>query len=228
MFIVLIVKNVYSCHMEPTKFGKSFFESTRGRVVILLRRGVGTVDELARALELTDNAVRLHLNTLERDGLVERRGSRPGARKPHFAYALTHEAEMLFPKAYSTLFNQLISVLKERLSSDELLSVLSEVGSSLSPQASAELHTGSIEERAKQALATLEALGGAPELSANDGKVVVRSLNSCPFSESTSQHPEVCHLAEVLLTEVTGLQIFERCQKGPRPRCEFEVTAKEA
>ena len=210
--------------METTKFGKNFLESTRGRVVLLLRRGVGTVDELARALELTDNAVRLHLSTLERDGLVERRGSRPGARKPHFAYALTQEAETLFPKAYSTLFNQLISVLKQRLTSEELISVLRDVGSSLSPQMSARDQSETVEESALSAVATLEALGGAPELSTADDKVLVRSLNSCPFSEATSQHSEVCHLAEVLLSEVTGLQVFEHCQKGARPQCQFEVT----
>ena len=35
-----------------------FFASTRGRIVALLRRESRTVDELAQALDLTDNAVR--------------------------------------------------------------------------------------------------------------------------------------------------------------------------
>ena len=61
--------------MKGTKFGQNFFESTRGQVIGLLRRGVGTVEELSTKLELTDNAVRAHLATLERDGLVERRGT---------------------------------------------------------------------------------------------------------------------------------------------------------
>ena len=47
-----------------------FFASTRGRVTTLLRQGDRTVEELAQALGLTDNAVRAHLVTLERDGLV--------------------------------------------------------------------------------------------------------------------------------------------------------------
>jgi predicted ArsR family transcriptional regulator len=48
-----------------------FFDSTRGQIVMMLRGATRTVDELAKELELTDNAVRAHLTTLERDGLVK-------------------------------------------------------------------------------------------------------------------------------------------------------------
>src|SRR3954447_11095439 len=86
--------------MKHTKLDRRFLESTRGRVVSLLRGEPRTVEELASLLELTDNAVRAHLTTLERDGIVRQSGVRRGLRKPHFTYALTPEAERLFPKAY--------------------------------------------------------------------------------------------------------------------------------
>ena len=75
-----------------------FFASTRGQVVALLRRGNRTVEELAQALGLTDNAVRAHLATLERDGLVRQAGLRGGPSKPAYAYALTPAAGRLFPR----------------------------------------------------------------------------------------------------------------------------------
>jgi predicted ArsR family transcriptional regulator len=62
---------------------RRFFSSTRGRIVALLRAATRTVDELADALGLTDNAVRAHLVTLERDGLVEPSGQpRPSSSSP--------------------------------------------------------------------------------------------------------------------------------------------------
>lgn len=94
--------------METTKFDRRFFESTRGRIVTLLRGSDRTVEELSVELELTDNAVRAHLLTLERDGLVQQSGLRRGPRKPHFIYALTPEADSLFPKAYDALLNRRI------------------------------------------------------------------------------------------------------------------------
>src|SRR5215212_6634186 len=110
------------------KLDKRFFESTRGRIVTILRGSACTVEELAGRLHLTDNAVRAHLATLERDGLVRQSGLRRGPRKPHFTYALTAAADRLFPKAYDALLNQLILVLKSRLSPGEIEEVLREVG----------------------------------------------------------------------------------------------------
>src|SRR5215467_7168139 len=101
--------------MKAAKLNKRFFDSTRGQIVNLLRGSRGTVNELADKLGLTDNAVRAHLLTLERDGLIRQSGLQKGSRKPHFAYELTPEAEHLFPKAYDTLLNQFITVLKQRL-----------------------------------------------------------------------------------------------------------------
>src|ERR1041385_5375211 len=85
--------------MEGITFDKRFFDSTRGQIVTLLRSAPCTVEELAGKLNLTDNAVRAHLATLERDGLVRQSGLRRGPRKPHFTYVLTDEADKLFPKA---------------------------------------------------------------------------------------------------------------------------------
>ena len=64
--------------MQTPRADQRFFSTTRGRVVQLLRRASRTVEELARALELTDNAVRAHLATLERDGLCGRAGCGAG------------------------------------------------------------------------------------------------------------------------------------------------------
>ena len=67
-----------------------FFASTRGQVVTLLRRSARTVEDLARALGLTDNGVRAHLAALERDGIVRQRGAvRRGSGKSAYVYGLT-------------------------------------------------------------------------------------------------------------------------------------------
>src|SRR3712207_9195305 len=112
--------------MGTTKLDERFFDSTRGRIVSLMRDGSSTVNELASQLGLTDNAVRAHLLSLERDGLIRQSGVQRGPRKPHFAYELTAEAERLFPKAYHALLNQLITTLKGRLPSAALEDVLRE------------------------------------------------------------------------------------------------------
>ena len=63
--------------MKPQRWRERTLDSTRGRIFALLRVQSCTVNELAAALKLTDNAVRAHLISLERDGLIQREGSRP-------------------------------------------------------------------------------------------------------------------------------------------------------
>lgn len=203
------------------KLDERFFESTRGQIVTLLRGSPCTVDELATKLELTDNAVRAHLSTLERDGLVRQSGIRRGARKPHFTYALTDEADRLFPKAYDALLNQLITVLKTRLSPPEIEAVLREVGRAIAADTpvgqDATLHS-----RVQKALAVLEAIGGSAEIEEHDGKIVIRG-NGCPLAAAVGVHPEVCRLAETLVGEIVQAPVVEKCDRDSRPQCRFEI-----
>ncbi len=172
--------------------------------------------------------MRAHLATLERDGLVKRGGERRGFRKPHFAYVLTPEAEHLFPKVYSTLFNQLLAVLKQRLTPQELESVLQEVAASL-VAGNTPAEDESVKSRVQRALATFESLGGAPNLNNEGDNISINSVSSCPFDATVSAHPEVCRLAEAFLSEVTGLEVREYCRKGELPQCAFQIiTSKQS
>ena len=208
--------------MERTKLDKRFFESTRGRIVSLIRGSTKTVNELAAELGLTDNAVRAHLLSLERDGLIKQSGIQRGSRKPHFAYELTDEAEQLFPKAYDTLLNQLIDVLKGRLTPRELEKVLGEVGRSLARAQAPSVENGDMDHRLQNALKALEAIGGAPRIEKSAGKCLIRS-EGCPLAAAVTEHPEVCRLAETLLSEIIGTEVQERCDREGSPRCRFEI-----
>ncbi|HKU72929.1 MAG TPA: ArsR family transcriptional regulator [Pyrinomonadaceae bacterium] len=212
--------------METITFDKRFFESTRGQIVTILRSAPGTVDELAEKLHLTDNAVRAHLSTLERDGLVRQSGLRRGPRKPHFTYVLSDEADKLFPKAYDALLNQLIAVLKTRLSPPEIESALREVGRAMAANAPAG-QSAKLETRVQSALKVLEAIGGAAEIVKDEDKLTIQS-NSCPLAAAVTVHPEVCRLAESLVAEIVKAPVEERCGRSGRPKCRFEISHKEA
>jgi len=203
---------------------KRFFESTRGQIVTILRGSPCTVDELAEKLNLTDNAVRAHLATLERDGVVRQTGLRRGPRKPHFTYALTEEADKLFPKAYDALLNQLIAVLKTRLQPDEIEDVLREVGRAVAADA-APGKEGNLEGRVQTALKVLEAIGGAAEAEKEGDKIVIRS-GGCPLAAAVNVHPEVCRLAETLVSEIVKAPVVEQCVRDGRPKCRFEIDAR--
>src|SRR5215207_7975562 len=111
-----------------SRLSKHFWTTTQGRMVLLLRRGSHTVNELAEALTLTDNAVRAQLTALERDGLVRPSGKRPGVRKPTVTYDLTPEAAQFFPKAHGAVLHHLLDVLKERTAPKKVEEIVRTIG----------------------------------------------------------------------------------------------------
>jgi predicted ArsR family transcriptional regulator len=208
-----------------TNWDVRFFQSTRGRIVTLLRRSKSTVEDLARALDLTDNGVRAHLGVLERDGIVRQRGSlrrSSGGGKPAYVYELTQEGEELFPKAYEPTLRRLLDVLSERLGPEESEALLRSVGRRLAEEHSTQAD-GALA-RLETAVEVLNELGGLAELEERDGALVIRGY-SCPLGGVTPEHPEVCRMAEALVAEVAGVSVQEHCERGERPRCCFEVAS---
>jgi predicted ArsR family transcriptional regulator len=208
-----------------TRWDRKFFGSTRGRVVTLLRRAGFTVDELARELGLTNNGVRAHLAILERDGIVRQSGvvrRESGGGKPAYVYELTPEAEDLFPKAYEPALSRLLDALSDQLGPEESEALLRSVGRRLAEEHST--RADGAHARLESAVEVLNELGGLAELEEHDGGFVIRGY-SCPLAGVTPDHPEVCRMAETLIAELAGVPVHERCDRGERPRCCFEIAS---
>jgi predicted ArsR family transcriptional regulator len=208
--------------MKITGWRMRLMESTRGRILDLLRTKEQTVNELAAALDLTDNAVRAHLSSLERDGLAHQAGSQPGFRKPHATYALTPEAEQIFPKSYGVLLDLLLIVISKQLSPKELRAAMRAVGKRVADNHLLEVKGKSRNGRIEAALRILKDLGGSATFEQIDDKHFIRG-NGCPLAAATSRHPEACLIAETLLSEIIGAPVKECCIHGSTPSCRFEI-----
>lgn len=197
--------------------------STRGRVVTLLRRSECTVRELAAELSLSDNAVRLHLAALERDGLVEASGRRQEwTGKPAVLYRTTAGAEALYPKAYARILSALLQELAHAHGADDADALLRRAGRRLGlDAASSEVD---LRDRVHHAAAVLQAFGGLVEVEEHADGFRLQGY-SCPLAALLPEHPEACGLAEALVGGVVGADVLECCDRGERPRCAFRVRA---
>jgi len=208
--------------MKHIGWRERLFKSTRGKILNLLRTRDRTVNELAEELRLTDNAVRAHLASLERDRLVAQSGMKPGVRKPHTTYALGPEAEQLFPKAYGRLASLLMAIFSRQVKPRNLRAGMRAAGREVAQEHLRELQGKTRQQRIDAALGILKELGGAASFHEKDGKHFIYG-NGCPIAAATANHPEACLLAESLLTEIIGSPVKEHCVRGPTPCCRFEV-----
>ena len=207
--------------MPGVQWNQRFFGSTRGRIIMLLRRDRRTVDELAQRLNLTDNAVRAHLATLERDGFVRQSGERRGSGKPAFVYELSPEAEQLFPKAYGPVLRELLGVLSDEMLAGEVEALMRRTGQRLAMQQ--HFPEGDLQSRLKMAVNILNELGGLAELEEENGTYIIQGY-SCPLAAVVPGHPEVCRLAGTLISELAGQPVKECCVGNEPARCRFSVS----
>jgi predicted ArsR family transcriptional regulator len=195
--------------MSIERRGQRHFASSTERVVTLPRRASRTVSELAAARELSDNAVRAQLATLERDGLVRQEREWRGGGTPSLDYGLTPDAEALFPKAHGAVLRSVVAVVDGRLGPEETEAILREAGSRLATPPPAD---ASPEDRTRLAVAVIDELGGLAELEDRGDHVLLRGF-ACPLADVVAGAPDACRIAQALLSEATGLQLRERCDR---------------
>ena len=137
---------------------------TQARLLGLLRRSRQTITTLAEALGLTDNAVRMHIAALHRDGIVEQVGTqRDTGGKPARVYGLTREGEELFPKAYALVLGKLVAEIGKTQGRDRAIELLRAVGA----QAAAAARPGtSAKQRVDAAAGVFRDLGSDVEVEA--------------------------------------------------------------
>jgi predicted ArsR family transcriptional regulator len=202
----------------------NLFETTRGKLLLLLCQGPQTVNELCEALGVTDNAVRAQLAGLQEAGFVRPIGLRSGTRRPHVDYELTPKARALFPRAHEPVLRVLLDVLRERLPRDETEAILKRVAQTLVTSWLGELREPQPRGRLAELVARLKGLtaGVAVEDSPTAGPVAIRACG-CPLASVTASHPEVCGVLADVLGELLGTTVRERCDRRETPRCCFEI-----
>ena len=207
---------------------KQLLDTSRGRILALLRRGELTADDIATNLGLTASAVRMQITAMARDGVVRKVGTRPGTTRPSHVFELTPEVERLLSKAYLPVLTHLVDVVAESLPAPAVERLLRLTGTALAHELSAGKHaSGGLEQRVGRASRLMnEHLGALTDVE-RDGGFRIRGAG-CPLSALTGKHPVVCLAIETFVSEIVGVAVRECCDRNKRPQCCFEVQVRPA
>lgn len=195
--------------------------SPAGKVLAQLRHGAMTVEELGKALRITDNAVRNQLRKLKEARLTARSGTRPGKSKPSTLYAITPEGQVQFSTIYLPVLTQFLRVAEGQCTGKQLGSFMTATGKSLASQYPRP--PGRIENRVHAAARLLRSFGGLADVRAKNGVLVIRS-KACPLAALTSEHAAACKVLEALLAEYLSATVKTCCRREEEPRCCFEIS----
>lgn len=194
---------------------------TRAKIVDFVRRAPATPTEIAAHLGLSYNAVRMHLATLVRDGLVHSSGVRRGGTRPPAVYEITPAAGDALSRAYTPFATHLVRALNDRMPAGELDAMMRDVGRRLAhdwPRP-----RGPLVKRIEAASAVLDELGAPNEVERRNGTVRIRGFG-CLLAAAVQGQRHVCLAMESLLEELLGTSVRECCDRGDRPRCCFDIS----
>jgi predicted ArsR family transcriptional regulator len=202
--------------------------STRRIILTMLKtKGHLAVSDMAKQLRITEMAVRRHLNTLERDGLIDSMLVRQAMGRPTNLYSLTAHADELFPKKYHHLTLDLLGDLAEE-SGEELVERLFERRKDrMIGRYEEQMQGKPLMERVK-ALAEIQNTNGymSDWEATEDGSYVINEHN-CPISQVANQYNHACH-CELKMFESLLQADVERteCLVKGALKCSYKIQEK--
>ncbi len=187
-------------------------------------RGGASQTELAQALGLTREAVRLQIAQLEQSGLlVSEATDAHGPGRPANRWVLTAAGEEAFPKFYDALTVNLLKTMGEKLGEEGLREVLTELTDRQVAAWQPRLDGKSLDKR-------IDALRGLyfdkdPFTSVerdHDGAMLIE--HNCPYLSAAMDEPRLCSVTLSTMKRLLGVKVerTERFQHGDG-RCVFRV-----
>ena len=205
--------------------------STRDQILSLLKVNKQlTVSEMANQLDITEMAVRRHLNTLERDNIIETTLVRQAMGRPTNVYHLTKTGQEMFPRNYATLTVDLLRDI-ESLSGKEMVEQLFERRKERMKEvySSRMIEYKTLEEKIEELARLQNDHGYMVEWEKDDeGSYIFKEYN-CPISEIAQEYPVACNCELSLFQELLGTEEVdcEVCMAvDAEPHCYYKIKPK--
>ncbi|EOS57943.1 helix-turn-helix transcriptional regulator [Paenibacillus barengoltzii] len=203
--------------------------STRERILHLMKTaGPLSAKELTTELQITEMAVRRHLGTMERDGLIESKMVRQTAGRPTAVYGLTELAEGLFPKRYHSLTLDLLDELAEEGGEVMVDRLFDRRKEKLSRRYMAEMQGKSLTEKVRTLSEIQNDNGYMTELQETDGGEYVLMEHNCPISQIANRYNHACDCELKLFESLLDADVDRtECLAQQGRKCVYVIRQRE-
>lgn len=188
-----------------------------------------SVDELSKGLEITRNAVRQHLSSLEGAGLVKTGTTRPsGGGRPQQLYVLTDLGQESFPRQYSWLAQLVVASVQREEGAENMGKRLNDIGAGIGQQIRSQYpDLNTHEEKIEKLAEVMDQLGYNAKSGTLPGGEPVIEADNCVFHQMAAKDFEICHLDKGLMETFTDSQVEQHeCMARGGELCRFRFLPK--
>jgi len=202
--------------------------STRSGLLRLLKmRGSCSTSEMAEAMGITEMAIRRHIQSLEKDGIIRSTLVRKAMGRPSYRYSLTETADDLFPKNYAQLALDLLDQLESFEDGEERITRLFEGRRDrLERRYRSRLSNLSPEQKIAALAEIQNESGYMAECVADAETPGVYTLYeyNCPVAKVARQYRQACHSERQLFERLLDAEVERtECLADGQIRCTYKI-----
>jgi predicted ArsR family transcriptional regulator len=184
-----------------------------------------SVDELAKALDISRTGVQQHFIVLERDGYIKKSTFNKTAGRPVTIYVLTDKGINYFPKQYAWFSELILSDLQQEIGPERFKAYMQKLGSKLADKLRGKFESKNLTERVDELAAVMTDLGFQVKV---DRESEAESLNmqayNCIYHELAQKHHEICEFDLVLMSSLLDKDVEQlSCMAKGDCKCSFRV-----
>jgi len=193
---------------------------------LLLKQREGlSIDEIAKTLGISRNAVQQHFASLEKNNFITTGELKKTAGRPVRTYVLTEKGINSFPKQYAWFSELILSDLKNEMGNEAFAHYMEKLGSTLSQSLLPRFEGKKTKERIDELITIMQELGfqATPSKSKDDTSYTIKACN-CIYHNLAQKHKEVCELDKTLISTLLDkeTELVECMAKGDS-LCRFKI-----
>lgn len=205
--------------------------TTKERLLDLLKKETElTVSQMAQALDITEMAVRKHLNILERDSFIHVTEVKQPLGRPVQVFSLTPKADVLFPKNYDNLTIDFLNDLQEIQGNEIINHLFEKRGKRLASKYLSYMKDGFSNEEMVGVLKEIQIDKGymADVIKLDDNRFELIE-HHCPIFEVAKNFKQACQCETNMFKEVLNTANVKRtsCKADGETHCHFLINFNE-
>jgi len=206
--------------------------TTKDRLLNLLKKETEmTVSQMALSLDITEMAVRKHLNILERDAFIHVSEIKQPMGRPVQSFSLTPKADTLFPKNYDHLTLDFLNDLQEIQGNDIINFLFEKREKRLVNKYLGYMEEEFSNEQMVEVLKKIQIDKGymADVVKINDNQFELIEYH-CPIFEVAKNFKQACHCETNMFKEVLQADNVQRtsCKTDGDSHCHFLINFNES
>jgi DeoR family transcriptional regulator, suf operon transcriptional repressor len=196
---------------------------------LLLEHKAGLcIDEMAKALNISRNAVQQHISVLELEGYLQAGELTKTAGRPVRSYVLTEAGINSFPKQYAWFSTLMLADLKNEIGSEAFQRYMQKLGEHLSQSYQYRFTGKQTQERVEELLKIMDGLGFKTDKKgqSDTGSMTIKAHN-CVFHDLAQKYNEICKFDIALMTALLDKDVeLTECMARGGGLCCFKIIDK--